>query len=83
VCVILKREGREVRTDTFNTTFENKSAIIGGLPWVFHFVILYSSILWIQIYETIILPVVLYGCETLSLTLREDHRLRGCSRTGC
>jgi hypothetical protein len=25
---------------------------------------------------TIILPVVLYGCETLSLTLREQHRLR-------
>jgi hypothetical protein len=29
-----------------------------------------------KIYKTIILPVVLYGCETWSLTLREDHRLR-------
>jgi hypothetical protein len=28
------------------------------------------------IVETIILPVVLYGCETWSLTLREEHRLR-------
>jgi hypothetical protein len=28
------------------------------------------------IYKTIILPVVLYGCETWSLTLREEHRLR-------
>ena len=27
-------------------------------------------------YKTIILPVVLYGCETWSLTLREEHRLR-------
>jgi hypothetical protein len=26
-------------------------------------------------YTTIILPVVLYGCETWSLTLREEHRL--------
>jgi hypothetical protein len=26
--------------------------------------------------KTIILPVVLYGCETRSLTLREEHRLR-------
>jgi hypothetical protein len=26
---------------------------------------------------TIILPVVLYGCETWSLTLREEPRLRG------
>jgi hypothetical protein len=30
----------------------------------------------IKIYNTIILPVVLYGCETLSLTLREEDRLR-------
>jgi hypothetical protein len=30
----------------------------------------------VKIYETIILPVVLYGCETCSLTLREEHRLR-------
>jgi hypothetical protein len=30
----------------------------------------------IKIYKTIILPVVLYGCESLSLTLREEHRLR-------
>jgi len=30
----------------------------------------------IKIQRTTILPVVLYGCETLSLTLREEHRLR-------
>jgi hypothetical protein len=30
----------------------------------------------IKIYKTIILTVVLYGCETWSLTLREEHRLR-------
>jgi hypothetical protein len=30
----------------------------------------------IEIYKTIILPVVLYGYESLSLTLREEHRLR-------
>jgi hypothetical protein len=29
----------------------------------------------IEIYRTIILPVVLYGCETWSLTLREERRL--------
>jgi hypothetical protein len=29
----------------------------------------------IRIYKTIILPVVLYGCETWSLILREEHRL--------
>jgi hypothetical protein len=28
------------------------------------------------IYKTIILPVVLYGCETWSLTVREEHKLR-------
>jgi hypothetical protein len=30
----------------------------------------------VKIYKTIILPVVLYGCGTWSLTLREEHRLR-------
>ena len=29
-----------------------------------------------MIYRTIILPLVLYGCETLSLTLGEERRLR-------
>jgi hypothetical protein len=29
-----------------------------------------------RIHKTITSPVVLYGCETLSLTLREEHRLR-------
>jgi hypothetical protein len=29
-----------------------------------------------RIYKSIILPVVLYGYETLSLTLKEDHRLK-------
>ena len=35
-----------------------------------------SKTLKIKIYRTIILPVVLYGCEILWLTLREEHRLR-------
>jgi hypothetical protein len=35
-----------------------------------------SKNLKIRIYKKIILPVVLYGCETWSLTLREEHRLR-------
>jgi hypothetical protein len=30
----------------------------------------------IKMYKTIILPVVLYGCETWSLTLREEHTPR-------
>jgi hypothetical protein len=37
---------------------------------------LLSKNLKIRIYKTIILPVILYGCETWSLTLREEHRLR-------
>jgi hypothetical protein len=30
----------------------------------------------VKIYKTVILLVVLYGCETWSLILREEHRLR-------
>jgi len=42
--------------------------------------LLFSRLLYknlkIKIYRTIILPVVLYGCETWSLTMREERRLR-------
>jgi len=37
---------------------------------------LVSKNLKIKIYKTIILPVVLCGCETWSLTVREERRLR-------
>jgi hypothetical protein len=37
---------------------------------------LLSRKLKIKVYRTIILPVVLYGCKTWSLTLREEGRLR-------
>jgi hypothetical protein len=37
---------------------------------------LLSKNLKIKIYRTIILPVVLYGCETWSLTLRKERKLR-------
>ena len=35
-----------------------------------------SKNLKIKIYRTIIFPVILYGCATWSLTLREERRLR-------
>jgi len=37
---------------------------------------LLSKNLKIKIYRTKILPVVLYGCETWPLTLREERKLR-------
>jgi len=37
---------------------------------------LLSKNMMIKIHRTIILPVVLYGCETWSLTLKEERRLR-------
>ena len=37
---------------------------------------LLSKYVKINIYRTIILPIVLYGCETWSLRLMEEHRLR-------
>jgi hypothetical protein len=37
---------------------------------------LLSKNIKIRVYKTIILPVVLHGCETWSLTLKEERRLR-------
>jgi hypothetical protein len=36
----------------------------------------------IKIYKTIILPVVLYVCETWSVTQREEHKLRVWTQEG-
>jgi hypothetical protein len=41
---------------------------------------LLSKRIKIKIYKTIILPVVLYACETWFLTLREEHRPRVLKR---
>jgi hypothetical protein len=45
----------------------------GAVSFAFQFAI---KNIQIVIHRTIILPVVLYGCETWSLTLREERRLR-------
>jgi len=47
--------------------------LFGAESFVFQFAI---QKLTIKIYRTIILPLVLYGCETWTLTLREERRLR-------
>ena len=44
---------------------------------------LLSKNITIKIYRTIILPVVLFGCSTWSITLREEHnRLREFENRG-
>jgi len=37
---------------------------------------LLSKNIQIKLHRTVILPVVLYGCETWPVTLREEHRPR-------
>jgi hypothetical protein len=73
----------------FGTTLTNQNSIHEEIKRrlksgnaFYHFVqnLLSSSLLSknikIKIYRTIILPVILYGCESWSLTLREKSRLR-------
>jgi hypothetical protein len=60
---------------------ENKSRLNSGNDYYHSIQSLLSSRLLsrnvkVKIYKIIFLPVVLYGCETWSLTLREEHRLR-------
>jgi hypothetical protein len=42
-----------------------------------------SKNLKVKIHRTIISPAVVYGCETWSLTLLEERRLRVFVRIGC
>jgi hypothetical protein len=46
---------------------------LGSKSLVFSFAVKNAKII---IYKTIILPVVLYGCETWSLVLWKDHKLK-------
>jgi hypothetical protein len=74
---------REEEFKYLGTTFQEaiKSRLKSGNA-CYHSVqnLLSSSLLvkniQIKIYRTIILPVVLYGCETWSLTLSGQYRLR-------
>jgi len=67
----------------YNTALKNY-ALSGHVHYFLRLVlrlyILSSSLLLknikLKIYRTIILPVVLYGCETWSLTLREERSLK-------
>jgi hypothetical protein len=52
---------------------QNSLRITAFLSSVFQFAI---KKLKIKVYRIIILPVVLYGCETWSLTMMEERRLR-------
>jgi hypothetical protein len=45
-------------------------------PKSFYLPVSYKKKLKIKLYKTVILPVVLYECETWSLILRKEHRLR-------
>jgi hypothetical protein len=56
------------RLNSGNTCYYSVQNLLSSL--------LISKSLKIKIYDTIILPVVLCGCETWSLTLGEEHRLR-------
>jgi hypothetical protein len=66
-------------TDQNDIHDEIKNRLNSGDAWYHSEYFVFSSyvkILKIKIYRTVILPVVLCGCETWSLTLREEHRLR-------
>jgi len=60
---------KKLSADTSQGTLATFQCRIFWLPSVL------SKNLKINIYRTIIFPVVLYGCETRSLTLREECRL--------
>jgi hypothetical protein len=55
---------------------EIKSRLNSGNTYCHSVQSLLSRNVKVKICKTIILPVVLYGCETWFLTLREEHRLR-------
>jgi len=85
----LRSVARDTRDGWAGTAFANQNSILEEIKSrlksgnaFYHLVqnlvssSLLSKNLKIKIYRTVILPVVLYGCETWSLTLREERRLK-------
>jgi hypothetical protein len=56
------------RFKTVNASYHSVQKLLSSL--------MLSKSVKIRIYKTIMLHVVLYGCETWSLTLKEEHGLR-------
>ncbi|KAJ4434404.1 hypothetical protein ANN_22965 [Periplaneta americana] len=74
-----KQESNQVVRDQENYGEEQTIIIVPGKKILLHncaMSSLLSKNLKVRIYKTVILPVVLYGCETWTLTLREEQRLR-------
>jgi hypothetical protein len=61
--------------EKFKTRFNSGNACCHSVQNIFSSRLLSKNIK-IRIYRTIVLPEVLYGCETWSLTLREEHELK-------
>ena len=58
------------------SVYEFRVYKIHKIVYIYVYIRLVSKNLKTKIYRIIILPVVLYGCETWSLKLREERRLR-------
>jgi hypothetical protein len=58
--------------EEINNIFKSGSACYHSVQNIFSSSLLSKNVK-IKIYRTIILPIVLYGCETWSLTLREVY----------
>jgi hypothetical protein len=61
--------------EEIKSRLKSRNACYYSVQNILSFMLL-SKYLKINIYRTTFLPVVLYGCETWSLTLRKERRLR-------
>jgi hypothetical protein len=59
----------------FKTRLKSGNACYHSVQKIFYSCLLSKNVK-IEVHRTIVLPFVLYGCETWSLTLREERRLR-------
>ena len=62
--------------EEIKSRFKSGNACYHSVQTFFVFQFDIQKNIMMKIYRTIILPVALYGCETWSLTLREERRLR-------
>jgi hypothetical protein len=75
MCIYRRFEGSHCLRVFIQVDSEHGLILFGAESFIFQFAVQNVKDQYIYIYRTVILPV-LYGCETWSLTLREQSRLR-------
>ena len=70
IIILIKSESQNSKQEEIKSRVKSGNACYHSVQNILSYSLLSSNSIKIKIYRTVIIPVVLYGCETWSLSLR-------------